>query len=325
METPKKGLFQRAFSSLFNDKSPLQNEPTIDYEQTIETYPGFDDKGLRTPSSAQFRGSERFDDIDLPKSHYGVDSLNFSDSDDDIGHDIDYVFNNYTHTQDKIKSLPSDYPGRFPTSTFLMPQKGSNSGIDKEIEQLQREIDLDNDINIAKSNANMNRFSILGESENSGTEARYSGRKRLQSILTQVSTNNEFLKDMNDYVNINDVMDVSENMQHKYQKLREEYISELKNCQKFYKAYYSLVQKYRNIKAQLKQSQVGLPPLASSVRMKEKINYIKSNTELISVKTACNALAHDIDLKDETLRYYELELKKANQRIEDLGQQLAKG
>lgn len=40
MQTPKKGLVERAVSSIFGPSTPLINEPTIDYNDTIASTTG---------------------------------------------------------------------------------------------------------------------------------------------------------------------------------------------------------------------------------------------------------------------------------------------
>lgn len=158
MQTPKKGLVERAVSSIFGPSTPLINEPTIDYNDTIASTTGTkrytaqrDGLGTlmdtRLVSEQQFprrsRSSAGLGAFAAPRSRtavsdatslvgalrrpaagYVVEPNLFDDSDDDLHDDLEYIFQRYNDTGEIMRGLHArtheDRPHDFPTSGDLL-------------------------------------------------------------------------------------------------------------------------------------------------------------------------------------------------------------
>jgi hypothetical protein len=376
METPKKGIISKALSSIFGATSPLANEPTVDYNNTIQTYPRYNEdtisaQALQRPYRSQ--NAEIIDNYDrqdthdfldkrgrlsrdsqykdLFSDHYIIDSQVLDDSDDELNSDIDYIFNRYNHTNDVVnnlpervptslptnilnketpglrtgtqKRLPTDYPGRYPSPLALKRESFERKyvgSIDNDMRNLEREINLENDITTAQLNAKYNKYTPTyadrmykgpGDDDRMATK----NDKRLCEIVDRVSDRNKFLNELNAYVDLNDQVEVPTDINEKYKALREEYIKELTNCQNFYKAYYKLVFKYRNLKKRISRS--------STTTIREKINLIKSTSHQLSIRIICDNLLTELDKNDKTIAHYQNELAIANSKIKHLEDRLA--
>ncbi|CUM47128.1 uncharacterized protein AC631_03513 [Debaryomyces fabryi] len=375
METPKKGILSKAYSSLFGPTSPLTNEPTVDYNNTIQTYPRYNEdtistKPLQRSHRQNAEKSENNDrqykhDLldkretlgrdsqykDLFSDHYIIDSQVLDDSDDELNSDIDYIFNRYNHTNEVVnnlservpgslstgilyrdtpglrsrtqKRLPTDYPGRYPSPLVLKRESYEPKyvdSIDNDLKSLEREINLENDITTAQLNAKYNKYTSgysNGAHKGSGDEDRVVTKndKRLLEIFDRVKDRNKFLNELNAYVDLSSQVEVPTDINEKYKALREEYIKELTNCQNFYKAYYKLVFKYRNLKKQISRS--------STTTMREKIKLIKSTSHQLSIRIICDNLLIEVDKNDRTIAHYQNELDIANSKIKHLEDKLA--
>ena len=382
METPKKGIISKALSSIFGTTSPLTNEPTVDYNNTIQTYPRYSDDTISTQTLQRpywSRNSEKNDNYnrqdhydrkdknefldkigrlrrdtqykDLFSDHYVIDSQVLDDSDDDLNSDIDYIFNRYNHTNDVVNNLPemaptslrtnilnreipglrtttqrrlpTDYPGRYPSPLTLKKELFEPKyvgTIDRDMRNLEREINLENDITTARLNAKYNKYTPtyadrMYEGSSDGGQIPTKNDKRLREIVDRVSDRNKFLNELNAYVDLSDQVEVPTDINEKYKALREEYIKELTNCQNFYKAYYKLVFKYRNLKKQISKS--------STTTIREKINLIKSTSHQLSIRIICDNLLTEVDKNDKMVAHYQNELAIANSKIKHLEDKLA--
>lgn len=365
METPKKGIIGKALSSIFGTTSPLTNEPTIDYNNTIQTYPtynedtistqrlrrpyrnhsmsGFDDDSRRNGPYVSDQINKDKNYKDLFSDQYVIDSQALDDSDDDLNSDIDYIFNRYNHTNELVnnlpkrmpssisnrdsqldfdKKLPMGYPGRFPSPLVLLREshRYTSDSIDNDLKKLEREINLENDITTARLNARYNQYPTydtkkVGKYE-ALNDAANSNETRLNEMVNRISDRNKFLNELNTFVDLNDQVEVPADINEKYKALREEYIKELTNCQNFYKAYYKLVFKYRNLKKEVGNS--------SMTPIREKIKLIKSTSQQLSIRIVCDNLLTEIDKSDKLIAHYKNELALANSKIKHLEDKLAK-
>lgn len=375
METPKKGILSKAYSSLFGPTSPLTNEPTVDYNNTIQTYPKYNEDTISTrtlPRSHRQNAEKpdnndrqhRYDLLDkgerlskesqykdLFSDHYIIDSQVLDDSDDELNSDIDYIFNRYNHTNEIVnnlpervpgnlstsmlnsdltdlkirtqKRLPTDYPGQFPSPLVLkrgLYEPKIVDSIDNDLKSLEREINLENDITTAQLNAKYNKYTSGysdGANKGPGDEVQVVNKndKRLLEIFDRVKDRTKFLNELNAYVDLSDQVDVPIDINEKYKALREEYIKELSNCQNFYKAYYKLVFKYRNLKKQISKS--------SSTTIREKIKLIKSTSHQLSIRIVCDNLLAEVEKNDRMIAHYQNALAIANSKIKHLEDKLA--
>ncbi|CCE83329.1 Piso0_003904 [Millerozyma farinosa CBS 7064] len=154
MHTPKKGIVERAVSSIFGPSTPLTNEPTIDYNDTIASTAGTsrytarrDD--LRASMDTRSVGGERFprrgrsgsgsgafaapsgrtavpdaaNSVGAsrrPAAGYVVEPDQFDDSDDELHGDLEYVFQRYNDTGEIMRGLDArthgDRPHGYPSA-----------------------------------------------------------------------------------------------------------------------------------------------------------------------------------------------------------------
>ena len=322
MSSPGQGLFKRAMANVFGPSTPLENETTIDYNDTV-----------RSKAS----NPDRYSHKDLFADDFSEARV-IEDSDEELSHDVDYIFNRYHHTNDMVKNLPRNYPGRFNTpepSYEENVRKTKNNeindydyqrprerlrwasepfliSVDRDLKKMEEEINLERDINTARMNAGYNQFPLQGSSQGRRNEL------DLNDLVNRVQERNSFLEKLNDYAVINEQHRLSSDIASKYDSLRKEYIEELEAHQKFYNAYYKLMFKYRTLKKITPSKHPN-----SSVIMREKVNLIKMNSLQPSVKLACNILANELDKNDNLLLYYENELSNASKRIEQLERQMS--
>lgn len=105
--------------------------------------------------------------------------------------------------------------------------------------------------------------------------------KQLNELNQNVISNNKYLNQLNELINIDNDPEINTN-DTKYNKLRSEYLTELKNHQVFYQNYLKLFQKYKQSKSD-KYSKVI-----------EKLTLMKDTTQENSVKLLCENLLRDL-------------------------------
>lgn len=314
-------------ANVFGPSTPLENETTIDYNDTVRS------KASNPEQNWTNRYAYRDLFADDPSEARVVD-----DSDEELTQDVDYIFNRYHHTNDMVKNLPRNYPGRFntpepsyetntkrtknndindydyqrPTGRLRWASDRFLNSVDRDLKKMEEEINLERDINTAKANAGYNQFLRQDSSlwQNSEMD--------LNDLVNRVQERNSFLERLNDYAVINEQQRFFSDIASKYDSLRKEYIEELEAHQKFYNVYYKLMSKYRTLKKNTPSKHLN-----SSVIRREKVNLIKMNSLQPSVKLACNILANELDKNDNLLLYYENELSNANKRIEQLELQVS--
>lgn len=123
-----KNIFSRAYDGLFGPSSPITNEPTIDYNETIHSW-----NTNSNPSSKKLPNSNSNNRIPLrygeanryDPNHFEIED----DSDDELNNDMNMIYNQFTETNSRLSdgygfnnardynppasSLPSNYPGSF--------------------------------------------------------------------------------------------------------------------------------------------------------------------------------------------------------------------
>lgn len=350
MESPRKSIFGRAVTSIFGPATPLTNEPTIDYNNTIQTYGH--NENIISPQGPQSQWDTATDTgtgpysrkpdskyRELFRDEYIIDLRVLDDSDDELNTDIDYIFDKYKHTNEVVGRmprgvgeldelrLPDGYPGRYPSPLSRVGAPGAPRGVsverdvDRDLRTLEREVDLEQDINTARLNARYNEYA--GGSRGTGklgtVELGTGGGndRQLRAMVERVSDRNRFLAELNEYVDLSGLADVPANITDKYNALRAEYIKELSACQNFYRAYYKLVFKYRNLKKHVTK------PTATSLR--EKVNLIRSTSLQLSIRTLCDSLLGELSDNDRLISHYQNELARANLKIKHLESQLNRG
>ncbi|CUM66088.1 uncharacterized protein PRCAT00003742001 [Priceomyces carsonii] len=309
-------MLGEVFSNLFGASGALSNEPTIDYNQTIQSFPSNDyestiDTRFDNDASRRLQRTGIMRDSVDPKPYDSFTNAtsggNFTnlfsgviddESDEEINNDISSILDNLTKTTRKFSerdeySLPQDYPGKFRPVT--PKERNSSADINRQIREIETELE------------NEQKRTVV----NSRRMETYSQQRHLRDLVEKVEKQNAFLYHLNELVDISATEEVPSNISQKYSELKEEYIKELSNIKTFYEAYYKLVLKYRDLKKKKK-------PAPSLVSVKEKIRLIKSTSNQASIRSTCENILRELSDNENTAGYYKDELKKANERIKEL-------
>ncbi|CAK7893076.1 hypothetical protein CAAN1_08S03048 [[Candida] anglica] len=201
----------------------------------------------------------------------------------------------------------------------------SRNSTNRQLEQLEREIDQDEQL----------RLALLNKRLNSKDDENIIKHKELESILTSIESKNEFLTELNQLIDLNNNKDLKSELEIKYNELYNEYTEELVKCNKFYEAYYKLAFQYR----ELRKEALVVKPSVDTTTLLENIKLIKSISTNPSIVAKCEIILHEvkkfklklteqeskidqlqlenIHLKQKCVNYQE-ELKLAQERIEKL-------
>lgn len=195
-----KNIFSKAFDGLFGPGSPIPNEPTIDYNDTIHSFKsnpynepsyGYNYHNYNTDYSVQ---GDSLYGIRLNKVDYrsGTSSSGFiyDDSDDELNNDMSQVYNQFNENSSKLSNdlkLPGTYNsyddnlnttsytrGFRPSDRFSSNRDSNNFTTDKFIRN--RNVFKDDTLDLRYNNAGKsqsNKYSTRSISLSSGLESDY--------------------------------------------------------------------------------------------------------------------------------------------------------
>ncbi|KAG2732344.1 hypothetical protein G9P44_004761 [Scheffersomyces stipitis] len=335
-------MFKYLFGSNEDSTTPLTNEPTIDYNNTIHTIAS--ERNRLSPS--------RFNTESRSNSNYVLDySDDELDSEEELTRDFQRISRNLTRSTESIRdwdlptnhSLPTNYPGKFPKSTRTQEAQVSNGAhkgagtygdhVSRTYEPLSDRVpSADYSENFIEKSDTTEQIAKLEQEIN---EELRSSRKRtktdgiqLDSVILKVKQQNQFLSNLNELIDINnsdqEIDNIPSSILRKYQALKEAYIKELNNSQVFYKGYYKLIGKYRQLKNAgngVRSSAPDVNTSKSGFFIKEKVRLIKSSTKEENIKLICVNILRELDAmedKDKTIAKYKQDLDAANERIRQL-------
>ncbi|EGV65762.1 hypothetical protein CANTEDRAFT_133175 [Yamadazyma tenuis ATCC 10573] len=167
-----KNMFGRAFDGLFGPSSPLTNEPTIDYNNTIHSFRSQNTSYPRSPASSTNQ---------YPTANY------WEDSDEELNNDMSAVYNqlseNSTHISEYLHQA-SEIPGNFSTySNEPVPNNAQMSfgPMTSRFENIGKDIVGDRFERIPKSSifrsSSPNITRHKPSSLDTGLDARYNARR----------------------------------------------------------------------------------------------------------------------------------------------------
>ncbi|KAK6199600.1 uncharacterized protein RJT21DRAFT_48187 [Scheffersomyces amazonensis] len=335
-------MLKYIFGTQDSDNVSLQNEPTVDYNNTIYSF--------NTPNNAtnydipnDYRKSSWAPSVIPNIIDYSDDEL---ESDDDIRRDFKIVRDNFTRTSNQLNqnynyqessnfSLPTNYPGKYVSNEHEeyhnKPRKEENLDYRRSVlpnfsgEYININTDYvksDTQVNIDKEIAQL-KEGVKKELKNKNSSPQEIQDVQLSSIIVKIKNQNKFLHQLNDIIDLDD--ELPENLLNKYNNLKADYIKELKNSQIFYQVYSKLLTKYRQLRKEGASSATTILTSTSKSKsvlsLKEKVKLIRSLSNQSSIKITCSNILNELDKledKDKTIDELRKKLDDANLKIQTL-------
>ncbi|KAK6462846.1 hypothetical protein DFJ63DRAFT_313974 [Scheffersomyces coipomensis] len=335
----------RPSSKVFNSG---RNGERVSYQPPVSTIPRTD-YNIIDYSDDDLDSIDHEIDLELQRDYHLIRE-NYTRTNNKLKFDWENHYNNLYNSSDKLDSkiknniinnntnysLPDNYPGKFvqrhrndrnenekdyqsdhsftrPSALYqdvtnnIYVKSDTQMDIDKQIQKLQHEVDQEF---IQKS-------SKVSNSSSQDIQ--------LNSIIIKIKSQNEFLEELNDIIQLNeDKPGIPNNLLDEFNNLRLDYIKELKNSQIFYQSYYKLLNKYRQLKkdTSLKNKiHTNITKSKSAFTIREKVNLIRSLTKESKIKLTCANILSELDKLDDKDRIIEelnRKLEEANLKIQRL-------
>lgn len=308
------------------------NEPTVDYN-------GFNQDGYTNISRQHSVASESTinSTSDVGRRHRPSSSYRemFHGSqrrylDDDISNDLELVYHQHDDTCMKLKSLPYNYPGSFPSESRDKSQHSGSSNIGEcayrrrvsgrrpGLVTYDDATAIGNRDTLARSPATT--FALYEESQptkslmapeatqlrlakanaNVHTMCSIYKADKLRQLAQSIDKHNEFLGELEAAVDTR--ADDAETWLDKYEKLHHEYTQELVKCNQFYEAYYKLAFKYAELKKQSHATtRSEFQPDTQFEALLENLNIIKTVTTNHSIARRCSLAIADLKSFEEAV------------------------
>jgi FtsZ-binding cell division protein ZapB len=326
------GFLFRTLKALYGSEPAVINEPTVDYN-------GFNQDGHTNTSHRNSVASEStiYSTSDFGRRHRPSSSYRdmFHESqmrylDDDISNDLELVYHQQDDTCMKLKSLPYNYPGSFPSESRDESQYSGPSNIgecdyrrrfsgrtlglgthddaaalggkDTFAQPPATTPALYKECQPAKSlmAPEATQLRLARANANIHTMCSIYKPDKIRQLAQSIDKHIEFLVELEAAVDTG--ADDAELWLDKYEKLHHEYTQELIKCNQFYEAYYKLAYKYADLKRQSHTTtHPDFQPNTQFEALLENLNIIKTITTNQSIARRCTSAIAELKSFEEAV------------------------
>lgn len=308
----------KKFFGFEDENFTLVNEPTIDYNNTIQT--------LSSTKNNDILEKELENDKKYTNLFYSNNDINYKSNQVESEEEITTGINTLLNTFSKKKTNFSEKKNNLILNDIDNNRNFKSSNInhfnDYKNNYHNKNGSLDHHINF-KSNKLTNLKKNLFEFKKKKNDKDINQKSFVEKLKKQ----NEFLTYLNDLFDLNSSKEyISPNVIKNYDSLRECYLNELKRSEILYNAYFKLILKYRELKNKNISFNDPLKRVSKyHVRIKEKIQSVKrtvTNDLLIDI---CTELLDEIEKLEHNDIYVDKlqnDLNSANLKIIELENKL---
>lgn len=349
-------MLNRAVSSIFGPASPLRNEPTIDYNNTIysnsaSTYEPTIDSRFDLTRARRYEDRnnikreytrDNFPDHEIirrnitPLKNEVSDTSNgilrihenynnifenvYEDSDEELNTDFNSILHNITETDNKLtrtnNSLPLYYPGKF-VKDYSRPRRDENGNEFKLRTKNGHNSYVDEQMKKLDLEISQERTTELNTKYNIDLNHKISAENDVD--WDSIAKD---IDEQNKFLNdLNNLIDLTNN-ESIPKNIQDKYEILKKDYLKELKNLENFYKAYYRlvVKYRTLKNKKKNP---RSISLKEKVRLIKSTSLQLSIKNICDNLLLELQDNEDSIEYYKSELEKANMRIKELELQLS--